>query len=79
METMAGMFNHVHHMASKGIIDIDDFYNVSFDRSVISLQGHYRNDVVASMSEFFTFSTNAMGFVTAIQDIDGQTVRVTLT
>ena len=68
IETMVGMFNHVHHMASKGIIDLDDFYNVSFDRSVISLQG-----------EFFTFSTNAMGFVTAIQDIDGQTVRVTLT
>jgi hypothetical protein len=46
INTMSGMFNHIQHMVRKGMIDLDDFYNVSYGRHSIILQGKYSPDKV---------------------------------
>lgn len=80
METITGMYNHIKHMVSKGIIDLDDFYNVSFDRSMITLQGRFSSDKLSDYTEFFNFNVNeTSGFVEAQNEIDGITVRIVFT
>lgn len=80
IQTMSGMFNHIKHMASKGVIDLDDFYNVSFDRNVITLQGRFNSDNLSDYTEFFRFSVNeTTRFVEAQNEIDGVEVRIVFT
>ena len=80
IKTMSGMFNHIKHMAINGIIDLDDFYNVSFDRNVITLQGRFSSDKLSDYTQFFNFNVNeTSGFVEAQSDIDGITVRIVFT
>jgi hypothetical protein len=80
INTMSGMFNHIQHMVSKGIIDLDDFYNVSYDRSVITLQGRYSSDKLSDYTEFLSFNINGCnGFVEGKADIDGVEVKIVFT
>jgi len=80
METITGMYNHIKHMVSKEIIDLDDFYNVSFDKSVITLQGRFSSDKLSDYTEFFSFNVNGTsGFIEAQNEIDGITVRIVFT
>ena len=80
VQTMAGMFNHIKHMASKGIIDLDDFYDVSFDRKEIALQGRFNSDKLSDYTEFWSFHVNGCnGFVEAQNEFDGVAVRIVFT
>jgi len=80
MNTMSGMFGHIKHMVSKGMIDIDDFYCISYDRTVITLQGRYSSDKLSDYTEFWSFNINECnGFVQGSADIDGVEVRIIFT
>ena len=80
INTISGMFNHIQHMVSKGIIDLDDFYNVSYDRSFITLQGRYSSDKLSDYTEFWSFNINGCnGFVEGNADIDGVEVKILFT
>lgn len=80
VNTMSGMFNHIQHMVSKGMIDLDDFYNVSFNRDVITLQGRFSSDKLSDYTEFFKFNViEECGFIEAQNEIDGITVRIVFT
>ena len=80
MNTMSGMFGHIKHMVSKGIIDLDDFYNVSYDRSVIKLWGRYSSDKLSDYTEFWSFNINECnGFMESRADIDGVEVKIVFT
>ena len=79
MKTITGMYNQVNHMVNKGIIDLDDFYNVSFDRTRITLQGRF-SDKISNYNEFFNFNVNeTSGFVETQSEIDGVEVRIVFT
>jgi len=74
------MFGHIKHMVSKGMVDLDDFYNVSYDRNRIVLQGRYSSDKISDYKEFWTFSIDDVnGFVEGQSDIDGVEVKIVLT
>ena len=80
METITGMYNHIKHMVNKGIIDLDDFYNVSYGRYSIILQGKYSPDKVKDYKEFWTFGLcDVNGFVEATAHIDGIKVDIVFT
>ena len=81
IHTMTGMLNHIKHMASRGVIDLDDFYNVSFDKNGITLQGRLSSDKLSDYSEFWSFHVNdTNGFVEAqIAIFDGVEVRIVFT
>ena len=80
INTMSGMFNHIQHMVSRGMIDLDDFYNVSYDRSGITLQGRYSSDKLSDYTEFWSFNINGCnGFVEGKADIDGVEVKIVFT
>jgi len=80
VNTMSGMFNHIQHMVSKGIVDLDDFYNVSYDSSVITLQGRYSSDKLSDYTEFWSFHIiGCNGFVEDTADIDGVEVKIVFT
>jgi len=80
VNTMSGMLNHIQHMVSKGIVDLDDFYNVSYDRSVITLQGRYSSDKLSDYTEFWSFHIiGCNGFVEDTADIDGVEVKIVFT
>jgi len=80
MNTMSGMFGHIKHMVSKGMIDLDDFYCISYDRSVITLQGRYSSDKLSDYTEFWSFNINECnGFVQGNADIDGVEVKIIFT
>jgi hypothetical protein len=80
IQTMSGMFNHIKHMASKGVIDLDDFYNVSFDKNAITLQGGFNSDKLSDYTEFWSFHVNeCSGFVQAQGEFDGVQVRIVFT
>ena len=80
VNTMSGMFNHIQHMVRKGMVDLDDFYNVSYDRNRIVLQGRYSSDKISDYKEFWTFSIDDVnGFVEGQSDIDGVEVKIVLT
>jgi len=80
VNTMSGMFNHIQHMVRKDMIDLDDFYNVSYGRYSIILQGKYSPDKVSDYKEFWTFGIcDVNGFVEATAHIDGIEVRIAFT
>ena len=80
MNTMNGMLNHIQHMVSKGMIDLDDFYNVSYDRNRIVLQGRYSSDKVSDYTEFWSFHVVGVnGFVEGDSEIDGVEVKIVFT
>ena len=80
VNTMSAMHNHIQHMVSRGMIDLDDFYNVSYGRYSITLQGKYSPDKVSDYKEFWTFSIDDVnGFVEGQSDIDGVEVKIVLT
>jgi len=80
INTMSGMFNHIQHMVRKDMIDLDDFYNVSYGRYSIILQGKYSPDKVIDYKEFWTFGLcDVNGFVEATAHIDGVEVRIVFT
>lgn len=80
MNTMSGMFNHIQNMVRNGIICLDDFYNVSYDRSVITLQGRYSSDKLSDYTAFLSFHINGCnGFVEGTTDIDGVEVKIVFT
>lgn len=80
MNTMSGMFNHIQHMVSKGMIDLDDFYCVSYDRSVITLQGRFSYEKLSNYTEFWSFHINGCnGFVEGKADIDRVEVKIIFT
>ena len=80
VNTMSGMLNHIQHMVSKGMIDLDDFYNVSYDMNRIVLQGRYSSSKISDYKEFWTFSIDDVnGFVEGQSDIDGVEVKIVLT
>ena len=80
IQTMAGMFNHIKHMASIGVIDLDDFYNVSFDRNGITLQGRFSSDKLSDYTELWSFHVNGCnGFVEAQNEFDGVEVKIVFT
>ena len=80
VNTMSGMFGHMQHMVSKGMVDLDDFYNVSYYRNRIVLLGRYSSDKISDYKEFWTFSINDVnGFVEGQLDIDGVEVKIVLT
>jgi len=80
VNTMSGMFNHIQHMVSKGIVNLDDFYNVSYDSSVITLQGRYSSDKLSDYTEFWSFHIiGCNGFVEDTADIDGVEVKIVFT
>jgi len=80
VNTMSAMHNHIQHMVSRGMIDLDDFYNVSYDRSVITLQGRYSADKMSNYTEFWSFYiVECNGFIEGIEDVDGVEVKIILT
>lgn len=80
VNTISGMLNHIQHMVSKGMVDLDDFYNVSYDRNRIVLQGRYSSDKISDYKEFWTFSIDDVnGFVEGQSDIDGVEVKIVFT
>jgi len=80
VNTMSGMFGHIQHMVSKGIVDFDDFYNLSYDRNVITLQGRFSSEKLSDYTEFWSFHVNGTnGFVEAHNEIDGVEVRIVFT
>jgi hypothetical protein len=67
-------------MVSKGIVNLDDFYNVSYDSSVITLQGRYSSDKLSDYTEFWSFHIiGCNGFVEDTADIDGVEVKIVFT
>ena len=77
---MSAMHNHIQHMVSKGMIDLVDFYNVSYGRYSITLQGKYSPDKVSDYKKFWTFSIDDVnGFVEGQSEIDGIEVRIAFT
>lgn len=80
VNTMSAMHNHIQHMVSKGMIDLVDFYNVSYGRYSITLQGKYSPDKVSDYKKFWTFSIDDVnGFVEGQSEIDGIEVRIAFT
>lgn len=80
MNTMSGMFGHIQHMVSKDMIDLDDFYCISYDKNVITLQGRYSSDKLSDYTEFWSFNINECnGFVEGKADIDGVEVKIIFT
>jgi hypothetical protein len=80
IHTMTGMFNHIKHMASIGVIDLEDFYNVSFDKNGITLQGRFKSDSLSDYCEFWRFHVNKCnGFVEAQNEFDGVEVKIVFT
>jgi len=80
MKTMSGMFIHIQHMVVKGIVDLDDFYNVSYDKDAITLQGRFSSDKLSDYTEFWSFHVNGTnGFVEGNADIDGVEVKIVFT
>ena len=80
VNTMSGMLNHIQHMVSKGMIDLEDFYNVSFDKNGITLQGRFKSDSLSDYCEFWRFHVNGCnGFVEGKADIDGVEVKIVFT
>jgi hypothetical protein len=80
VNTMSGMTNHIIHMVRVGIIDLDDFYNVSYGRYSIILQGKYSPDKISDYKEFWTFGLcDVNGFIEGTADIDGIEVRIAFT
>jgi len=75
---MNNQFKNIQHLVSKGIIDLDDFYSVTFSNYRIDLQGQMSSEVIKSYEEFFDFKTKN-GFVTSDAIIDGINVNITLT
>ena len=80
MNTMNGMFGHIQHMVRKGMVDLDDFYNVSYDRDRIVLQGRYSSGKISDYKEFWNFSIDDVnGFVEGDSEIDGVKVNIVFT
>lgn len=75
---MNKQFNNIQHLVNKGIIDLDDFYSVTFSKHRIDLQGHMTSERIKGHEEFFEFRTSN-GFVTSDAIIDGINVSITLT
>ena len=77
---MNKQFNIIQHLVSNGIINLDDFYTVSFKKNKISLQGKYSSDKISDYTEFFSFHvTGCNGFIEANNDIDGIEVEIVFT
>lgn len=80
VNTMSAMHSHIQHMVSKGMIDLDDFYNVSYGRYSIILQGSYSPNKVTAYKEFWDFNLcDINGFIEGTADIDGIEVRIAFT
>lgn len=75
---MNKQFNNIQHLVSKGIIDLEDFYSVTFSNYRIDLQGHMTSERIKGYEEFFEFTTKN-GFITSDAIIDGINVSITLT
>lgn len=78
--TMSGMLNHIQHMVRNGMIDLDDFNDVSYNANMIVLQGRYSSDKLCSYTRLWSFHVNGCnGFIEGKEEIDGVVVKILLT
>ena len=78
--TMSGMLNHIQHMVRNGIIDLDDFYDVSYNVHMITLQGRYSSDKLSDYTRLWSFHINGCnGFIEGKEEIDGVVVKILFT
>ena len=77
---MNNQLNNLQHLASKGMIDLDDFYCVTIWDKRITLQGQLTHEKVSGYSEFFELKiSKPNGFLTGIAELDGVLIEVTFT
>jgi hypothetical protein len=69
--------NHLNSL--NGLIDIDDFYTITFTQSEISLQGKITSQVLMKYSALFNLEIQDNGFILGKALLDGVTIRMTLT
>ena len=77
---MKNHLEYLNHLNSlNGLIDIDDFYTITFTQSEISLQGKITSQVLMKYSALFNLEIQDNGFILGKALLDGVTIRMTLT
>jgi hypothetical protein len=69
--------NHLNSL--NGLIDIDDFYTITFTQWEISLQGKITSQVLMKYSALFNLEIRDDGFILGKALLDGVSIRMTLT
>ena len=69
-------FENLTNAVNLGLINMDDFYSVTFSEHSINLQGKFRSELVRT---YGTFETDTNGFLCAKVTICDVEFKITLT
>lgn len=77
---MKNHLEYLNHLNSlNGLIDIDDFYTITFTQWEISLQGKITSQALVKYSALFNLEIRDDAFILGKALLDGVSIRITLT
>lgn len=73
---MNNQFENLNNAVNLGLVNLNDFYSVTFTEHSISLQGRFKSELVRA---YGTFKTDANGFLCAKVTLCEAVFKITLT
>ena len=77
---MKNHLEYLNHLNSiNGLIDVEDFYSITFTKYEISFQGRYNPKTLSKYNGLFKFDIEPNGYICGSAKIDDISIRISLT